>query len=391
MVEGRWQQLALITLIFVIVAVLLAVAFAAAPNLNKKKHQTNTGIPPVMSVTGPIGPTGPVGSAIHTGPTGAPGSAVNTGAVGTTGPSGPAGPNGLSTTTGPRGPTGYTGATGATGSTGPIGASGIVGTTGPTGGIGLTGMVGAPGPPVTLIPVGNTPNNNAAFLFAGLLQLEPASINFPGLVTAGDQAFAGSKTFDTVNATNVNSTSVSGDTINTTNLNGTTINGTNIVGTNISSPNVIIQKEFYLEMRQGFFGGQSVLNNIPSQIQFPSPAFQLVNWPPPGVFSFFPPFPGFYQITLSVLWEGGPNGTYFQTSILDQNGFALASQGGVPIPNTISPHQSLVAVAGFTGATFFTTQVLWASLNPPGSQFALISDNTNPQGVTILTVRFLYS
>ena len=388
MVDGSWAAIALIV---VIVVVLLVVAFAAAPNLNKKRR--NQGILPVMSVTGPVGDTGIAGFAIHAGPTGAPGSAINTGPVGATGASGQPGPNGISTITGPIGPTGYTGATGATGSTGATGAFGGTGTTGPTGGIGVTGMVGSPGAPFTLAPVGNIPNSDAAFLFGGLLQLEPASTTFPGVMTTGDQTFAGTKTFDTVNATNITTLNVSGATIFATNLTATNVTvTTELTGLNISSTNVILQPEFYIEMRQGSMGGQTILNNTPTAIQFGSSPFLQMNWSPSTpTTEFVPPFPGFYQITLSVQWEGGLNGTLYETFILDQNGFAIASLSGVPIINAVSPHQNLTAVAFFNGSSFFTTLVQYASPDTPGTTFALISDSTvAARGVTILSARFLY-
>jgi hypothetical protein len=50
--------------------------------------------------------------------------------------------------------------------------------------------------PVTLAPVGNTPNANAASLSGQQLTLQPADASFPGIVTAGTQTLAGAKTFN---------------------------------------------------------------------------------------------------------------------------------------------------------------------------------------------------
>lgn len=48
---------------------------------------------------------------------------------------------------------------------------------------------------VTLAAVGSSPNANAATLTAQVLNLEPASGSFPGVVTTGTQTIAGAKTF----------------------------------------------------------------------------------------------------------------------------------------------------------------------------------------------------
>ena len=109
---------------------------------------------------------------------------------------------------GPIGPTGNTGATGQTGRTGPTGTTGPTGPTGPTGQIGQTGSTGIPGPTgnsgptgsgalITLAPVGNAPNANAATLTGQVLNLEPADETFPGVVTANTfQSFSGVKNFN---------------------------------------------------------------------------------------------------------------------------------------------------------------------------------------------------
>jgi hypothetical protein len=50
---------------------------------------------------------------------------------------------------------------------------------------------------VTLAAVGSSPNANAATLSSQVLNLEPASASFPGVVTTGTQTMAGAKTFST--------------------------------------------------------------------------------------------------------------------------------------------------------------------------------------------------
>jgi len=48
---------------------------------------------------------------------------------------------------------------------------------------------------ITLSAIGAVPNANAATLTGSVLNLQPASLNFGGVVTTGDQTFAGTKTF----------------------------------------------------------------------------------------------------------------------------------------------------------------------------------------------------
>lgn len=56
---------------------------------------------------------------------------------------------------------------------------------------------GPPAIPVTLAAIGSSPNANAASLVGQQLNLEPASGSFGGVVTTGAQTFAGLKTFST--------------------------------------------------------------------------------------------------------------------------------------------------------------------------------------------------
>ena len=51
---------------------------------------------------------------------------------------------------------------------------------------------------LTLSAIGSTPNANAATLTGSVLNLQPASASFGGIVTTGDQTFAGTKTFSTI-------------------------------------------------------------------------------------------------------------------------------------------------------------------------------------------------
>jgi len=153
--------------------------------------------------TGSAGATGPTGNTGLTGPTGATGSTGATGPTGNTGLTGPTGATGSTGATGPTGNTGLTGATGSTGATGPTGNTGLTGPTGATGPTGLTGATGptgatgATGSITALSAIGSSSNANAATLTGTVLNLEPASASFGGVVTTSAQSFAGAKTFTT--------------------------------------------------------------------------------------------------------------------------------------------------------------------------------------------------
>lgn len=69
---------------------------------------------------------------------------------------------------------------------------------------------------VTLAAVGSSPNANAASLSGQVLNLQPASASFPGVVTTGIQTIAGAKTFSSDLA--VSSTSTTALTVNSTTL-----------------------------------------------------------------------------------------------------------------------------------------------------------------------------
>jgi hypothetical protein len=51
---------------------------------------------------------------------------------------------------------------------------------------------------ITLSAIGSVPNANAATLTGSVLNLQPASASFGGVVTTGDQTFAGAKTFSSI-------------------------------------------------------------------------------------------------------------------------------------------------------------------------------------------------
>ena len=83
----------------------------------------------------------------------------------------------------------------------------------------LDNLVSANTQDVTLAPIGSTANANGASLSGQVLNLEPASASFGGVVTTGSQTFAGNKTFQ-------NNVTVTGDlTVNgtTTTVNSTTV------------------------------------------------------------------------------------------------------------------------------------------------------------------------
>jgi len=57
------------------------------------------------------------------------------------------------------------------------------------------GTISSSGGSISLSAIGSTPNANAATLTGSVLNLEPASASFGGIITTGTQTFAGAKTF----------------------------------------------------------------------------------------------------------------------------------------------------------------------------------------------------
>lgn len=150
-----------------------------------------TGASGSTGVTGSTGSTGDTGSIGKTGTTGSSG---NTGSTGTTGSTSNTGVTGMTGTIGNTGTTATTGTTGSSGMTGSTGSTGNSGTTGSTGMTGTTGVTGATGI-ASLSAIGSSSNANGATLTNTVLNLEPASTSFGGVVTTGAQSFTGVKTF----------------------------------------------------------------------------------------------------------------------------------------------------------------------------------------------------
>lgn len=122
------------------------------------------------------------------------GSTGPTGLTGSAGATGPTGSNGTNGATGATGATGTAGSNGATGSTGPTGLAGSTGPTGSVGATGPTGATGATGSVTALAAFGSSSNANGLTLVSTTLNMEPASVSFPGGVSTTTQTFAGTKT-----------------------------------------------------------------------------------------------------------------------------------------------------------------------------------------------------
>lgn len=137
----------------VLLAVVSLTVFAQAPNdvMLRQRNSLNTGwldrflSPPasgadgIMYINSTVSP--PLASVVAIGP----GFSVTSGVLSVSGAVGPAGPVGPTGATGPQGPAGATGSPGATGATGATGAQGPIGLTGAQGPIGLTGPTGPAG------------------------------------------------------------------------------------------------------------------------------------------------------------------------------------------------------------------------------------------------------
>lgn len=85
---------------------------------------------------------------------------------------------------------------------------------------------------VTLAAVGSSPNANAASLSGQVLNLQPASASFPGVITTGTQTISGAKTFSSDLA--ISSSSTTALTINTSSFIFDATNNT--IGINNSTP-----------------------------------------------------------------------------------------------------------------------------------------------------------
>lgn len=100
--------------------------------------------------------------------------------------------------------------------------------------------------PVTLAPVGSSPNSNASSLTGQQLTLQPANGTNPGVLTAGTQTIGGDKTFTgTITASNLSGTNTGNVTLaavdSAPNANGATLVGQqlNLEPANASFPGVI--------------------------------------------------------------------------------------------------------------------------------------------------------
>jgi len=92
--------------------------------------------------------------------------------------------------------------------TGPITTLTTIGTSGPSTLVGVTLNIPnyADGGVLSLTAIGSTPNANAGTITGTVLNFEPASATFGGVVTTGTQTFEGSKTFNKdliINSVNV--------------------------------------------------------------------------------------------------------------------------------------------------------------------------------------------
>jgi len=83
---------------------------------------------------------------------------------------------------------------------------------------------------LTLAAIGSTPNANAATLTNQVLNLEPASASFGGVVTTGTQTFAGDKTFVGATSTTTNIVSITGNSLTTGKALGISSSATEFTG-----------------------------------------------------------------------------------------------------------------------------------------------------------------
>ena len=119
------------------------------------------------------------------------------GPEGNPGPIGPQGMQGLEGQKGAQGPQGIEGPQGIRGLEGPMGLKGDKGDQGEAGATGAVGPVGPTGSNATVSmgSIGTVAMANGATVTNGVLNLAPANASYGGIVTAGAQTIAGTKTF----------------------------------------------------------------------------------------------------------------------------------------------------------------------------------------------------
>ena len=119
------------------------------------------------------------------------------GPEGNQGPEGPQGMQGLEGPQGPQGVPGMEGPQGVPGLEGPMGPMGLKGDKGDKGATGAVGPVGPTGSNATVSmgTIGSAAMVNGATVTNGVLSLTPANASYGGIVTAGAQTIAGTKTF----------------------------------------------------------------------------------------------------------------------------------------------------------------------------------------------------
>jgi hypothetical protein len=117
---------------------------------------------------------------------------------------------------------------------------------------------------ITLNPIGSAPNVNGATITGSVLNLQPASLNFGGVVTIDPQTFAGIKSFTedlVVNALTVGK----GGAVGNTAVNNTAI-GVNALKLNTANNNTAIGKSALANNVAGYqntaIGVEALLNNV---------------------------------------------------------------------------------------------------------------------------------
>jgi uncharacterized protein (TIGR02145 family) len=179
-------------------------AFSAVTAANALTVSTNANLTGAVTSNGNLTSlaASPALTGIPTAPTAAPG--TNTTQIATTefvkaaaltGPTGAAGAQGVQGLPGADGAAGAQGIQGLPGADGAAGAQGIQGLPGADGAAGLQGIQGLTGSVANVGAISGTSTANGASITSGVLSLAPANATNGGIVTTGEQVFAGNKTF----------------------------------------------------------------------------------------------------------------------------------------------------------------------------------------------------
>jgi len=243
---------------------------------------------------------------------------------------------------------------------------------------------------VSLSAIGTTPNANAATLTGSVLNLEPASASFGGVVTTGVQTFAGAKTF----TTSMNATVSTGDAITGTNtttgtgVTGNSEDGAGVYATSVGGDGI----QTFSEDSAGIYS--SSVNSVSAIFNTNSAASNIVEFKKNSVNQAFVANDG--KITAnSFIKSGGSPSQYLMadgsTTTGSGGSVSLSAIGTTPNANAATITGSVLnlqpASASFGGVVTTGTQTFAGNKNFIGTVDINLSANalkiTSDQGIAL--------